>query len=410
MSDSTDAVALAAKQGPLAGVRVIDLGTMFAAPFAATLMGDFGADVIKVEVPGTGDSNRGITPIVQGVPVLWTALARNKKSISLDIRTEKGKEILMKLIATADVVMENFRVGTLEKWGLGLDEMKKVNPRIILVRISGYGQTGPSKDKAGFGTPAAAYAGYTYMQGFGDRPPISPPISLADYLAGTFGALSAMMALHHRDKHNRPEGQSVDVSLYEPLFRFMDNIVVNYAYQGKVRERSDNQRMTVPGGNFETKDGKWVVMVSSTDRVFNRLAEVMGRADMITDPNYCTNAKRMERGEEVNGLVQDFFNTLNMRDLIALLDKSGIPVCPINSMADIFEDPQYQAREDIVEVDHPVLGKAKMIGVVPKFSETPGAIRFPGPATVGENNLEIYKSELGLSDADIEALKSEKVI
>ena len=362
-----DIADLAAAQGPLVGVRVIDLGTMFAAPFGATLLGDFGADVIKVELPGVGDANRGIVPIVQGIPVTWTALARNKRSITLDIRKERGKEILLRLIATADLVMENFRPGTLEKWGLGYDTMKRANPR--------------------------------------------PPIALADYVAGTFAAMAALMALHYRDKHHRPTGQQVDVSLYEPLFRMMENVLAEYAYLGNVRERSGIMRQgAVPAGTYQTKDGKWVVMVTSTDRTFNRLAEVMGRADMITDPRYCSNERRCERREEVNGIVQDFFLTKTSAELMRLLDDNGVPVCPINSIADIFQDPQYKARENIIEVDHPVLGKATMHGIVPKFSETPGAVRFPGPTTPGQHNQEIYQGELGISPEEMDALRAEGVI
>jgi len=402
---------LARVQGPLVGVRVIDLGTMFAAPFAATLMADFGADVIKVELPGVGDANRGIVPIIKGVPVTWTSLARNKRSITLDIRKERGKEILLKLVATADVVVENFRPGTLEKWGLSYEVMKEVNPRVVLVRVSGYGQTGPYRDKAGFGTPAAAFSGLTYMQGYPDRPPVSPPLALADYVAGTYAAMAAMMALHYRDKHHRPTGQVIDVSLYEPLFRYMDNVFAQYAYTGQVRERSGIHRQgATPAGTFQTRDGKWVVMVTSTDRTFNRLAEVMGRGYMVHDPRYCTNEKRCERREEVNGYVQEFFATMDWAELSKLLDENGIPVCPINSMADIFQDPQYRARGDILEVDHPVLGKAMMPGIVPKFSDTPGAVRFPGPMTPGEQNQEIYQEELGISNEEMEALRAEGVV
>lgn len=401
----------AAKDGPLVGVRVIDLGTMFAAPFGATLMGDFGAGVIKVELPGVGDSNRGIVPIVNGVPVTWTSLARNKRSITLDIRKERGKEILLELVAMADIVIENFRPGTLERWGLGYETLKEVNPGIILVRVSGYGQTGPYKDKAGFGTPAAAFSGLTYMQGYPDRPPVSPPLALADYVAGTYAAMAAMMALRYRDQCDPPEGQEVDVSLYEPLFRYMDNVISDYAYIGKVRERSGLARQgACPAGTFETKDGKFVVMVTSTDRTFNRLAEVMGRADMITDPRYSTNAARCERRQEVTGLVQQFFLSKTMDELMRELDENGVPICPINSMADCFENPQFVAREDVVEVDHPVLGKARMVGIVPKFSKTPGAIRFTGAMTPGEHNLEVYRDQLGLSEDELEALKAEEVI
>ncbi len=398
-------------QGPLVGTRVIDLGTMFAGPFTASLMADFGADVIKVELPGVGDSHRGMPPVVKGVPGPWTILARNKRSISLDIRTERGKEILKRLVATADVVVENFRPGTLEGWGLGYEVLKKINPRLIMVRISGYGQTGPDRHKAGFGTPATAFSGLTYMQGFPDRPPVSPPLALADYVAGTFGAMAAMMALYHLKVNGDPEGQQVDIALYEPIFRMLEAPLADYDLTGRVRERGGHiQRGAAPAGAFQCGDGKWVVMVTSTDRTFNRLAEAMGRSDLLTDPRYDTGAHRVEHREEITSIVQDWFSRHPAAEVLKILDDNGVPICPINSMADIFENPQYRDRENLIKVDHPILGKVTMPNVVPKFSKTPGAVRTPGPVTVGEHNREIYQTELGMTDEELETLKAEGVI
>lgn len=398
-------------QGPLAGVRVIDLATMFAGPFAASLLADFGADVIKVELPGVGDANRGMGPVVRGVPAPWTSLARNKRSLSLDIRKEKGKEILKKLVATADLVVENFRPGTLENWGLGYDVLKQVNPRIILIRISGYGQNGPCSHKAGFGTPAAAFSGLTYLQGFPDRPPVSPPLALVDYMTGTFGALAAVMALYYLKAHEGAEGQVADIALFESAFRMLEPVVAEYGLTGRVKERGGHiGQGAAPSGTFRCKDGKWVVMVTSTQRTFVRLAEVMRRMDLLKDPRFDTNPHRAEHRYEIYDLVQEWFSRHTAEEAVKILDENGVPVCPIYSIADIFKDPQYKAREDLLEVEHPVLGKVTMPGIVPKFSATPGAVRFPGPCTIGEHNREILNGELGFTPEEMEALAAEAVI
>lgn len=398
-------------QGPLVGVRVIDLGTMFAGPFTASLLADFGADVIKVELPGVGDSHRGMPPVVKGVPGPWTILSRNKRSISLDIRKDRGKELLKRLVATADILVENFRPGTLEGWGLGYEALKVVNPRLIMVRISGYGQTGPYRHKAGFGTPATAFGGLTYLQGYPDKPPISPPLALVDYISGLFGAVAALMALYHLKIHDEPEGQQIDLALYESIFRLLEAIVAEYDLTGKVRERAGHiSQGAAPAGAFQCGDGKWVVMVTSTDRTFNRLAEVMGRAELITDPRFDTGPHRAAHREEITAIVQAWFRGRSSADAIRILDEAGVPVCPIHSIADIFQDPQYRARENLIQVEHPVLGKVTMPGIVPKFSATPGRVRFPGPVAVGEHNQEIYGGELGLTDEELGALREEGVI
>ncbi len=398
-------------QGPMVGVRVIDVGTMFAGPFTASLLADFGADVIKVELPGVGDSHRGMPPVVKGVPGPWTILSRNKRSISLDMRTEKGKQIFKRLVAGADILVENFRPGTLEGWGLGYDVLKQVNRKLIMVRISGYGQTGPNRYKAGFGTPATAFGGLTYMQGYPDKPPISPPLALADYISGLFGALGALMALYHLRIHDLPEGQQVDMALYESVFRLLEAVIAEYDLTGRVRERMGHvSQGAAPAGVFQCGDGKWVVMVTSTDRTFARLAEVIGRPDMLSDPRFDNVAHRTANRDETNAIVQEWFLKHTMAEAMDILDKNGVPVCPIYSIADIFEDPHYKAREDLIQIEHPVLGKVTMPGIVPKFSATPGAVRTPGPVTVGEHNQEVYVEELGISPQELKALQLEGVI
>jgi formyl-CoA transferase len=398
-------------RGPLTGIRVLDLGTVFAGPFAASLLADFGADVVKVELPKVGDPVRGIGPHVEGVSGPWTILNRNKRCVSLDIRKERGRELLKRLVARSNIVVENFRPGTLEKWDLGYEALKQINPMLILVRISGYGQTGPFSHKAGFGTPATAFSGLTYMQGYSDRPPVSPPFPLADYVTGTFGALAALAAYIHLKIHEGAGGQQIDIALYESVFRMLETVVAQYDLAGEARERVGHGLVeAVPAGAFECQDGKWVVLVTSTDRTFHRLAEVMGRTDMLTDPRFDTNQHRVQNRRETLAVVEEWFAGRTSAEALQVLDDAGVPVCPIHSMADIFQDPHYRARENLIEVEHPVLGKVTMPGIVPKFSDTPGSVRFAAPAAIGAHNREVYQDELGLSPEEVEELRRDEVI
>lgn len=250
------------RKGPLEGVRVIDLSTVIAAPFGATLLADFGADVIKVEMPKKGDPLRNLGPYYNGEGLRWPGLSRNKKSLTLDLHHEEGKEILRKLVKKTDILIENFRTGTLEKWGIGYQDLKKINPDLIMIRVTGYGQTGPYAYKAGFGTPATAFSGFTYLHGYPDRPPISPSFSLTDYVTGIYVAFSAVMALYHRDCHEDGTGQYIDVSLYESMFRMMEFLVADYDVTGNIKERTPGlSGHSAPAGNFLTKDGSWVILV-----------------------------------------------------------------------------------------------------------------------------------------------------
>lgn len=399
----------AINNGPLTGIKIVDISTMIAAPFGATLLADLGAEVVKVELPKKGDTLRTVGPWKDGEALRWPGLARNKKSITLNIHSEKGKEIFLKLIKDIDILIENFRPGTLEKWGLSYDVMKEVNPNLIMVRISGYGQTGPYAKKAGFGTPCTAYSGHTYLQGYPDRPPVSPSYSLLDYIAGVYTAFAAVSALYHRDATPNGTGQVVEMGLYESIFRMLEFLIAEYDQNEKIRERSPGLAgHSSPAGTYETKDGKYVVLVCSTDSTFNRLAEAMGRLDMLKNERFYTNAVRLQNDEEVQAIVKGYIKTLTLLELQAILDKHGVPISPILSIADIFNDPHYKARQNIVEVEHPRLGKVKVPGVVPNFSKTPGSIRHRAPE-LGEHNEEIYLS-LGLSEEEIEQLKQEEVI
>ncbi|HZG71882.1 MAG TPA: CoA transferase, partial [Chondromyces sp.] len=300
--------------------------------------------------------------------------------------------------------------GTLEKWGIGYEELKKENKDLIMIRVTGYGQTGPNSPKAGFGTPATAYSGFTYLHGYPDRPPISPSFSLTDYITGIYVAFSTTAALFYRDRGVDNGGQYVDVSLYESMFRMMEFLVADYDKNGKIKERSPGlSGHSSPAGTFQTKDGHWVVLVTSSDRTFERLAKAMNREDMLTDERFYTNSVRLQHFELTNGIVADWVKMFDRDDLQKLLDEHGVPISPIYSIEDIFKDPHYKERENIVEIAHPRLGTIKMPGIVPKFSETPGKIRNVGP-DLGEHNEEILADLLNYSQSDIVSLKKNGVI
>ena len=395
-------------RGPLSGLRVLDIATVYAGPFAAALLGDMGADVIKVEKPETGDPLRELGPFSGDESLTWAASARNKRSVTLDLRTVEGQEVFCRLLAASDVLIENFRPGTLERWGLGLPRLREANRDIIVVRVSGFGQTGPYKDRAGFGTPATAFSGYTYISGYPDRPPILPPISLADYATGMFAAIGALAALYLRDAKGGA-AQEVDVALYESMFRLLEGMVSEYDRLGSVRERAGNRlSASVPAGMYRSRNGEWLVLTTSTDRTFDRLAEVMGRPDMITDPRYATNRARLDRREEVDSIVSDWFAEWSAAEIEEVCNAHGVPVSPVYNMADIFEDPHYKAREMLVQVEHPTLGSLRLPGVTPKFSDTPGGIHRPAPE-LGQHNDEVF-TEIGLSPAEIAVLADRGVI
>ena len=395
--------------GPLVGLRVLDLSTMIAAPFGAVLLADLGAEVIKVELPGVGDTLRALNPFWEGQSLYWASLARNKKSITLDMRTPRGRELLLRLVARSDVVTENFRPGTLERWGLGYDQLTAANPDVVLVRVSGYGQSGPYRDKAGFGTPATALAGLTYITGYPDRPPVNWPIAIADYLAGFVAALSVLAALRDRDVRKQG-GQWVDVSLYESVFRLLEVIVAEYGKLGTVRERTGHRTgISSPVGTFRSGDGQWMVLSVSNERTWDRFCTVIDRRDLFDDPRFRSNAERVANIDDLEQLVGAWFEQHDAQEIQVLLDDAGVPVSPIYSMADIFADPHVAAREDIAVVEDPRVGPVPMPNVVPRFSETPGAIRHTGPA-LGEHNDDVYGGLLGYSDERLKALTEEGVI
>jgi formyl-CoA transferase len=395
--------------GPLTGFRILDISTMIAAPFAAALLGDMGAEIIKVELPGAGDTLRHVAPMYANRSLYWSVLGRNKCSITLDLRVPRGRALFLELVKRSDALVENFRPGTLERWDLGYDVLKAANPDIVLVRVSGYGQDGPYKDKAGFGTPAAAMGGLTYITGFPDRPPITVPIALADYLAGLFAALGGVAALLERE-HNERGGQWLDVSLYESVFRLLEAVIPAYGKNGVVRERQGNRTgQSSPIGSYQTADGRYMVLSVSTDRVWARMTEAMGHPEWATDPRYISNPERTRRPDEVDALVGGWFAEHTAEEAQRLLDAAGVPVSPIYSIADIFQDEQYRAREDIITPLDPEVGPVPMPAVLPRFSRTPGGVRFVGPG-LGEHNAAIYGGLLGLNEAEQRELREEGII
>jgi len=393
----------------LKGVRVLDLSTVIAAPFAAGLMADFGADVIKVEQPEGGDPFRALGPYHNGEPMRWAAMGRNKRCVTLDLRKSKGKELCLELIKQCDVVIENFRTGTLNKWGLDYETMKQANPNIIVTRVTGYGQTGPNAMVAGFGTPATAFSGMTYITGYKDRPPVSPSFSLADYISGLYAAMSTMMALYYRDcLAGKP--QEIDVSLYESIFRMMEIPVADFHKNGVIKERTPKLSGTSsPGGTYETKDGKWVVLVCSTDRTYEYLTRAMQRPELLTDPLFCSMKNRVANDAAMNVIVSDWIASLDYADLKRIVDEAGVPVNLVYSIADIFADPHYAERNNIVEVPYEPMGSVKMPGIVPVFSETPGEIKWAGSA-LGAHNAEVYGELLGIAAEELAELKQQGVI
>jgi crotonobetainyl-CoA:carnitine CoA-transferase CaiB-like acyl-CoA transferase len=394
---------------PLKGVRVIDAGNMVAAPFATVLLADFGAEVIKIEHPKYGDGQRKLEPIMNGIPLWWKSVSRNKRCITLDLGKPEGADIFKRLIKGTDVIVENYRPGTFEKWGIGYDAIHAIDPRIILLRISGFGQTGPYKNRAGFGRVAEAMSGLTNLIGEADGPPMSPGYPLGDLIAGIFGSLSIMMALYHRDLRGG-EGQVIDLALFEAVFRFLDFDPIQYDQMKTVHMRTGNRVAYVaPSSMFKTKDGKYLTLAASTQNVWVRLAEAIGRKDMITDPKFIDNPARVENSVECNGVVGAWIEQHSRDEVIEHFDKHGVAYSAVFDMEDAFRDIQYRAREAMVRVPDADLGEAIVQNVVPKFSATPGSVDFLG-RKLGENNEAIYCGELGLSKEKLKQLRDAGIV
>jgi succinyl-CoA:(S)-malate CoA-transferase subunit B len=368
--------------GPLAGIRVLDLATFIAAPYAATLMAEFGADVVKVELPGGGDPTRRFGSMTDcGETLPWLSEARNKRSIALDLRTAEGAATLKRLVAVADVVCENFQPGTLESWGLGWDTLRQANPRLVMLRVSGYGQTGPYRGRPGFGRIANAFGGISFLAGDPDGPPVTPgSATLADYMAGLYGVVGVLMALRARDAAGVP-GQVVDIGLYEGVFRILDELAPAYDLFGKVRQRMGAATVNVvPHSHYPTSDGRWVAIACTSDKIFARLCETMGRPDLAAPDRFATVAQREAARAEVDGIVTDWTRGLARDAVLAACERGQVPCGPVYAIDEIFEDPHYAARGNIARVFEPRLGRDLAVPApVPRLTGTPGGIRWLGP-------------------------------
>jgi formyl-CoA transferase len=387
---------------PLEGLRILDAGTRIGAPFAATLLADFGAEVWKIELPGQGDFMRTIGPFDNGYSLFWAVEGRNKKSITLDLRKPRGQDLFKRLVPLADAIVENFQPGTLEGWGLGYEVLEALNPKIILTRATVYGQDGPYRDRPGLDRNGIAHGGLLYLTGYPDRPPVRPGIIISDYVTGIFNALSILIALYERDTRGSGRGQSVDLALYESIFRLMEHTVASYDRLGVVREREGNRlKNSAPLDNWETRDGQFVSIIAAGDGLFPRLAKAMDRPDLLQDPRFKTLADRAQHAAWCRSRTAEEIE----RTLVA----AQVPVCRAFSIRDIFADPHYSARGDIALVDDPTIGPVKMQAVYPRLSRTPGAIRRGAPR-LGEHNREIYQGVLGLADEEVESLARDGVI
>lgn len=393
----------------LEGLRVIDMATFIAAPFAATMLADFGAEVIKVEMPGTGDPLRNYGPKHKGVPYWWTQDDRNKKGLTVDLRKADGQEIIKRLVAVSDVVIENFRPGTLESWNLGYDELSQINPRIILARVTGYGQTGRYRKRAAFASMGGATGGLRHLTGYPDGPPVFPGVALEDYLTSLFTALGVMIAVYHRDR--RGGGQVIDSSLCESVFRLLEYTPLQHAAEGYIpcRQGPEGPRAGAASPPYLSKDGKYVYISPATDRLFSQLAHAMGQPELIDDPRFASVAGRQQSRLALWEIIKKWVGQHSHDEVEASLDQHGVPVGTVYDIRDIFQDPYFTERGDLVDLQHPILGLVKTQAPTPKLSHTPGRVRHWAPE-LGQHNQEILGDLLGYSQEEMAKLKAAEVI
>ncbi len=396
-------------EGALSDLRVIEMGSLIAGPFCGQILGDFGAEVIKLEDPKSGDPMRQWgRSLPKGLSPWWPVIGRNKKSVTVDLRKPEGQDIARALIAKADVVIENFRPGAMEKWGMGYEALSADNPGLIMARISGYGQTGPYSTRAGYGLIGEAMGGLRHITGEADRPPARAGISIGDSLTAMHAVMGITMALHARARTGR--GQVIDAALYESVLGVMENLVTEYDLTGYVRERSGSILPGIAPSNVYPCAGDEMILIGGNgDNVFSRLCETMGRTDLAADPRFATHAARGVNQGELDGLIADWTRTFVLGDLLALLESKGVPCGRIYRAPDMLEDPQFIARETIVETDHPVFGKIKMQNAFPKLSATPGKVRWPGPA-LGEHTDAVLAQIAGYDAEAIAGLRARGVI
>lgn len=396
---------------PLAGVRVIDVGTFLAGPYAASIMGEFGAEVIKVEHPISGDPMRrfGVPTKREDATLAWLSEARNRKSVTIDLRQRRGVELFLKLVAKSDVLVENFRPGSMESWGLSWDVLSEVNPGLVMLRVSGFGQTGPYRRRPGFAHVAHAFGGLSYLAGFpGESPVVPGSAPLGDYLSSLYGAIGVLLAL--RDRERSGLGQVIDIGGYEAVFRTLDEMAAAYGMFGKIREREGSGSfVAVPHGHFRTSDDRWVAIACTTDKMFERMAQAMDRPELASSQTYGDQRKRLAAREEVDRIVTEWASSLTRQELLERCLANEVPVGKLNSIADIFDDEHYQARGNLVEVQAEDVGPVVVPGVVPTLSETPGRITNLGPP-LGNATATVMRELLGMTAAEIRELRQLRTI
>jgi formyl-CoA transferase len=410
-----------ASSGPLAGIKVLELGTLIAGPFCSRMLAEFGAEVIKIESPDGGDPIRQWRVLKDGTSLWWSVQARNKKSLTLNLKEPRGQEIARKLALDADVIIENYRPGVLEKWSLGYEQLKAINPATIMVRLSGFGQTGPMKDQPGFGAIGESMGGMRYVSGFPDRPPLRIGISIGDSVAALHGVIGAMMALRHRDVTGgrwngkrgdalvAGQGQMIDVALYEAVFNMMESLVPEYDYAGVVRTRTGGALPgIVPSNTYTTADGDSIVIAGNGDAIFKRLMSAIGREDMANDPQLARNDGRVPRTEEIDRAIQSWCGTQTIADALAILQKADVPVCKIYSVCDMMNDPQFLARKMFEQHAFADGTPIKLPAITPKLSATPGETKWLGPA-LGEHTDEVLR-QLGFDADAIAQLRQDGVV
>jgi crotonobetainyl-CoA:carnitine CoA-transferase CaiB-like acyl-CoA transferase len=394
---------------PLSGVKVLELGQLMAGPFAGTLLAYFGADVIKIEPPGRGDAVRGWRAMTGDTSLWWYSLGRNKRSVTVNLKSDEGREIIRRLSAEVDVLIENFRPGTLERWGLGPDDLQAANPGLIIARVSGYGQDGPYSSRPGYASVCDGVGGLRYVNGFPGQPPVRQNLSLGDSLTGLHAAFGILLSLFHRDRQAVKTGQIVDVGIFEAVYNMMEAVVPEYDRMGMIREPSGTTITgVVPTNTYPCRDDKYIIIGGNGDSIFRRLMNTAGRPDMADDPELTDNAGRLKHQERVDGAIADWTRTHTAAEILEILEEARVPAGLIYSVVDMVNDPHFQARGLFEEVE---AGGEPLIlpAIVPKLSKTPGKTEWAGP-TVGEHTREVLGEVLGLSDDELDTLSSEGVI
>jgi crotonobetainyl-CoA:carnitine CoA-transferase CaiB-like acyl-CoA transferase len=396
-------------RGALDGLTVLDVATLAAGPWVAAFLAEFGADVIKVEQPGGGDGMRRFGPQKDGVGLMWRSMSRNKRCVTLNLRVPEGQDLLRRLAARADVVIENFRPGTLGGWGIGYEHLRAVNRGLVMLHVTGFGQTGPYAPRPGFGTLAEAMSGFAHVTGPPDAPPTLPPLALADGIAAAFGTYAVMIALYHRDHHGG-EGQEIDLALYDGLMRFMEPMLLEYDQLGTVRGRTGNRISdSAPRNAYRTADGHWVALSGSAQSIAERILEAVERPELIHDPRFADNAARARHMDELDEVIGGWIGRHALEQVVRRFEECEAALGPVYDASQIFADPHFRARQSLVKIPDSVLGALTLCNVVPRLSATPGAIAWLGPA-LGLHNEDVYCGRLGLSRVELDGLRARGVV